>query len=129
MEKLWNDFKAFAVKGNLVDVAVGLVLALAFTAVITSLLDDIFWPIIGGIVSDRSFTSLTFNFLGAEVRYGNFINSVIYFVMIAVILFIAVTGYSKLRDRDVTTKPCPYCISAIPLAATRCPNCTSQLAE
>lgn len=127
MGKLWDDFKAFTVKGNLVEIAVGLVLALAFTTVVTSLLDDIFWPIIGGILSDRSFAALTFDFLGAEVRYGNFINSVIYFFMVALILFAVIMGYDQLRQKDVTTKSCPFCVSTIPLAATRCPNCTSQL--
>ena len=127
MEKLWNDFKAFAVKGNLVDLAVAFILALAFTAVLMSFLDDIIWPILGGIVSDKSFASLTFDFLGADVRYGNFMTEVIYFFLIALILFVVVMGYDRLKSADVTTKSCPYCHSTIPIAATRCPNCTSQL--
>ena len=129
MENLWKEFKAFAIKGNLVDLAVALILALAFTAVVTSFLDDIIWPIIGGIVSDKSFANLTFDFLGADVRYGNFITEVIYFFMVALILFGVVMAYNQLRTKDTTTKKCPYCASSIPLAATRCPNCTSQLEE
>jgi large conductance mechanosensitive channel len=129
MANVWQEFKAFALKGNLVDLAVALILALAFTAVITSLLDDIFMPIIGGIVSDRSFANLTFSFLGADVRYGSFITAVIYFLLVALILFGVVMAYNQVRRTDVTTKSCPYCLSSIPLAATRCPHCTSQLAE
>ena len=127
MDNLWKDFKAFAIKGNLVDLAVALILALAFTAIINSFLNDIIWPIIGGIVSDRSFASLTFDFLGADVRYGNFMTQVVYFFMVAFILFLVVMGYNRLRSTDVTTKACPYCVTTIPLAATRCPNCTSDL--
>ena len=129
MDNLWKEFKAFAIKGNLVDIAVAFILALAFTAVVTSFLDDIIWPIIGGIVSDKSFESLTFDFLGADVRYGNFITEIIYFMMIALVLFGIVMGYNQIRNKDTTTKKCPYCASSIPLAATRCPNCTSQLEE
>ncbi len=99
----------------------------AFIAVLTSFLDDIISPIIGGIVSDRSFAALTFEFLGADVRYGNFLTEVIYFLMIAIILFALVTAYSRFRETEISTKRCPYCGTDIPLAASRCPNCTSQL--
>ncbi|CAN5787214.1 large conductance mechanosensitive channel protein MscL [soil metagenome] len=129
MEDLWRGFKAFAIKGNLVDLAVAFILALAFIAVLTSFLDDIIWPIIGGIVSDRSFAALTFEFLGADVRYGNFLTEIIYFLMIAIILFAVVTAYSRFREAEITTKRCPYCVTEIPLAASRCPNCTSPLEE
>lgn len=127
MENLWREFKAFAIKGNLVDLAVALILALAFTAVLTSFLDDIIWPIIGGIVSNRSFASLTFDFLGADVRYGSFISSVIYFLLVALILFAVVMLYNRFRQTEVVTKSCPFCVTDIPIRATRCPNCTSQL--
>ena len=127
MENLWREFKAFAIKGNLVDLAVALILALAFTAVLTSFLDDIIWPIIGGIVSNRSFASLTFDFLGADVRYGSFISAVIYFLLVALILFAVVMLYNRFRQTEVVTKSCPYCVTDIPIRATRCPNCTSQL--
>jgi large conductance mechanosensitive channel len=127
MENVWREFKDFALKGNLVDLAVAFILALAFTAVLASLLNDIFMPIIGGIVSDRSFANLDFDFLGASVRYGNFITEVIYFLLVALILFGVVMAYNQVRRVDVTTKNCPYCLSAVPLAATRCPHCTSQL--
>jgi large conductance mechanosensitive channel len=127
VENVWNEFKAFALKGNLVDLAVAFILALAFTAVIASFMNDIIWPIIGGIVSDRSFASLTFGFLGAQVRYGSFITEVIYFFMIALILFGIVMGYNQLRRKEDLTKSCPYCFTAIAVQASRCPNCTSQL--
>lgn len=127
MENLWREFKDFAIKGNLIDLAVALILALAFTAVLNSFLDDIIWPIIGGIVSDQTFAGLTFEFLGADVRYGNFITQVIYFLLVALILFAIVTAYNRFRKTEVTTKSCPHCMTDIPLQATRCPNCTSQL--
>lgn len=127
MDNLWREFKAFALKGNLVDLAVALILALAFTTVITSLLDDIFMPIIGGIVSDKSFAALTFDFLGADVRYGSFITAVIYFLLVALILFGVVMAYNRVRQTEVVTKPCPFCLTDIPIRATRCPHCTTQL--
>lgn len=127
MQNLWRDFKAFAIKGNLVDLAVAIILALAFTIVLTSFLDDIIWPIIGGIVSDQTFAGLTFDFLGADVRYGNFITAVIYFLLVALILFGVVAGYNRVRSTEVVTKTCPFCVTDIPIRATRCPNCTSEL--
>ncbi len=126
MQNVWQDFKDFAIGGNLVQLAVAFVLGLAFTAVVTSLVNDIFMPIIGAIVSDKSFAALSFDIGGATVMYGNFLT-----VMVTFVLFLVVQGYNELRKHEaaapVDIKSCPYCLSDIPLAATRCPSCTSEL--
>lgn len=131
MEKIWQDFKDFAIGGNLVQLAVAFILGVSFTAVVTSLVNDIFMPIIGAIVSDKTFAALTFEIGGAQVLYGNFITVVLNFMLIAVVLFLVIQGYNEIRKREeaapVTTKSCPYCLSDIPLKASRCPSCTSQL--
>lgn len=130
MQDLWNEFKDFALKGNLVQLAVAFVLGLAFAAVVTSFVDDIIMPIVGAVVSDESFASLSFELGGVEILYGSFLTALFYFLVIALILFIIIKAYNELMDdEEVTTKACPYCTTAIPLAATRCPACTSELAE
>ncbi|HLT20865.1 MAG TPA: large conductance mechanosensitive channel protein MscL [Thermomicrobiales bacterium] len=130
MRDLWEEFKEFAIGGNLIQLAVAFVLGVAFAAVVTSLVDDIFMPIIGAIVSDDTFANLSFEVGGAEVRYGNFLTVLVNFLLIALILFIVIKGYNQLRREEeapVDTKPCPFCASTIPLAAVRCPHCTSEL--
>ncbi len=130
MEGLWKEFKEFAIGGNLVQIAVAFVLGVTFAAVITSLVDDIFMPIIGAIVSDQTFTALVLEVGGAEIRYGNFIAVMINFLLIALILFMVVQFYNQMKRRDegvVTIKLCPFCKTDIPLEASRCPNCTSEL--
>lgn len=130
MRNLWEEFKEFAIGGNLIQLAVAFVLGVAFAAVVTSLVDDIFMPIIGAIVSDKSFANLSFEVGGAEVRYGSFLTTLVNFLLIALIMFIVIKGYNQLRREEqapVDTKPCPFCASTIPLAAVRCPHCTSEL--
>lgn len=127
-----QEFKAFAFKGNLIDLAVAFILGLAFTAVVTSVVDDLLMPVIGAIVSDRDFAALTISVGGAEIRYGNFINTVVYFLIVAWILFLLIRTINRMQRPAAeapapNTKECPYCLSAIPLLATRCPNCTSQV--
>lgn len=131
MQALWQEFKDFAIGGNLVQLAVAFVLGIAFAAVVNSLVDDIFMPIIGAIVSDESFSNLSWNIGGAELRYGNFISVLITFLAVAFILFLVIKGYNELRKEEgaeeVATKSCPACATDIPLAARRCPNCTTEL--
>lgn len=127
-----QEFKAFAMKGNMIELAIAFILGVAFSAVVTSIVDDLLMPIIGAIVSDRDFSALTWEVGGAEVRYGNFINTVVMFLIIAWILFLIVRAVNRVQrpaaEAPENTKECPYCLSAIPLLATRCPNCTSELA-
>jgi large conductance mechanosensitive channel len=127
-----QEFKAFAFKGNLIDLAVAFILGVAFSAVVSSVVEDLFMPIIGAIVSDQSFANLTWTVGGAEIRYGNFINVLIYFLIVAWILFLLIRAVNRLQRPAAeapapNTKECPFCLSSVPLLATRCPNCTSQL--
>ncbi|HEX5165910.1 MAG TPA: large conductance mechanosensitive channel protein MscL [Thermomicrobiales bacterium] len=132
MTAIWNEFKAFAFKGNLIDLAIAFVLGVAFTAVITSLVNDIIMPIVGGIVSDKSFAGLTFEFLGVQVFYGNFLTALVYFLIVAWVLFMIIKAINRMQrpaaEEAPATRECPYCLSSIPRLARRCPNCTSEVA-
>ena len=150
---MWKEFKKFAFKGNVMDLAVGVMIGAAFGAIVTSLVNDICMPLIGLIFGDRSFDQL---FLvlkapeGADVstlekavesgaavlKYGSFLNAVINFLIIAIVIFIVVklinkaTSLTKKKEEEAPAKParvCPYCKSEIADDATRCPHCTSQL--
>lgn len=140
-----KEFKEFILRGNVVDLAIAVIIGAAFTAIVNSLVKDIFMPIIGYALGGVDFTSM-FIVLGggtyaslaaaqdagaATINYGVFINAIITFLLVALILFFVIKGINKLQKQPVpappNTKECPYCFSTIPLAATRCPNCTSQL--
>ena len=132
MAEIWKEFKAFAFKGNLIDLAIAFVLGAAFTVVITSLVNDIIMPIVGAVVSDESFASLTFEFLGVEILYGSFLTALVYFVIVAWVLFLIIKAINRMQrpaaDEAPATRECPYCLSSIPRLARRCPNCTSEVA-
>ena len=128
-----REFKAFALKGNLVELAVAFILGLAFSAVVTSLVNDIFMPIVGAVVSDESFANLTFEIAGVDILYGNFLTTVLYFLIVAWVLFLLVKAISQMQRPAAeapaqNTRECPFCLSAIPRLASRCPNCTSEVA-
>jgi len=136
MKKLWNEFKAFALKGNMIDLAIGMIIGSAFTAVVSSLVNDIFTPLIAAITGLTDFGSDFVIQLGAAtVNVGTFVSALINFFLMAVVVFAFVKGINKLRDlkkdepveEAPTKKTCPYCKSEIPIDATRCPHCTSQL--
>jgi large conductance mechanosensitive channel len=140
-----KEFKEFAMRGNVLDMAVGIIIGAAFGKIITSLVNDILMPPIGLILGKVDFSSLFFNISGtsyptlaaakaagaATINYGTFINSVIDFLIVTFVIFLLVrqvNRWSKPAPAPVsTTKDCPYCASAIPLKATRCPLCTSEL--
>jgi large conductance mechanosensitive channel len=130
-----NDFKQFLLRGNLVELAVAFVLGVAFAAVVTSLVEDIITPIIAAIGGEPDFSGLTFTVNDSEFRYGEFINSVISFVVIATaVFFLVVRPVNALMARRKTEPPvdedvrkCPECLSEVPSAATRCPFCTAQI--
>jgi len=147
---VWNDFKAFIMRGNVVDLAVGVIIGAAFGAIVKSLVDDMLMPVIGLATGGIDFSS-HFVLLKAgsklappyntpaeakaagavTVNYGSFINSVLTFLIIAFCVFLLVRAVAKLYHAPVAppnTKSCPFCTKAIPLAAKRCPECTSQLA-
>ena len=134
MKKFLNEFKTFAMKGNVIDMAVGIIIGAAFTAIVTSLVDDILSPLIGLLVK-VDFNDLSVNIAGVDLRYGAFIMAVINFLIVAFALFVLVKtlntagtlGRSKEPEAEPETKECPYCRSEISVKATRCPHCTSQL--
>lgn len=141
-----KEFKEFIQKGNAIQLAIGFVMGAAFTAIVTSLVNDLIMPILGLVLGGADFSNKFIAMDGgdyatlveaqeagaATLAYGNFINAIISFVIIAFILFLIVKGLNSMRkaeeaEEEVTTKECPHCLSQVPLAATRCPQCTSQL--
>jgi large conductance mechanosensitive channel len=124
-----KEFRDFAVKGNLVEVAVAFILGLAFAALITATVDFLLTPIIAAIFGKPSFASLQFTINGAVFHYGAWLNAVITFVLTAFALFLVIRAYNRTREpaSPAPVKDCPFCLSSIPDAATRCPACTSEL--
>ena len=124
-----SGFRDFIMRGNVIDLAVALVIALAFAAVLTSFTGDILTPLLG-LIGVPDFSSLTLTVGSAEVRYGAFLNALIAFVlMAAVIYFFVVKPMERVKGPgEVTTKECTECTSEIPLAARRCPMCTAPQA-
>jgi large conductance mechanosensitive channel len=140
-----KEFKEFALRGSLLDMAIGIILGAAFGSVVTSLVNDILMPPLGLLLGRVNFSNLFINLSGGEyaslaeaqaagaatINYGVFINSVINFLLVAFAVFLLIKQVNRLRRAEAppppTTKECPFCCSAIPLAATRCPACTSEL--
>jgi large conductance mechanosensitive channel len=131
--KLLTGFKKFLLRGNVVDLAVAIVVGTAFTAVVKALVSDLITPIIAAIFGKPDFAALAFTINGSRFAYGDFINNVITFLSVAAaVFFFVVTPINALMARrakeDPDTKECPECTSAIPIRARRCPLCTSELA-
>ena len=141
MRKFIEEFKKFITRGNVMDLAVGVIIGGAFTSIVTSLNEDIIMPVLaifGGV--DFSYLSVTLG-LGENapvLHYGNFITAVINFLITALVIFIMIKAINTLSERLIkkeetegeapSTKVCPYCKSEIAVDATRCPHCTSELA-
>ncbi len=131
-----KDFKEFLLRGNLVDMAVGIVIGLAFAAVITALVADLITPLIAAIGGNPDFSSLSFTINNSHFLYGDFINALITFIVIAaVIFFLVVKPVNALVARrqveapvDTDVRPCPECLSEIPKAARRCAYCSAEVA-
>ena len=131
-----KDFKEFLLRGNLVEMAVGIVIGLAFAAVITALVADLLTPLIAAIAGKQDFSGLTFTINKSHFLYGAFLNALIAFITIAaVVYFFVVKPVNALFDRRrteppvaATTRPCPECLSEIPVAARRCAFCTATVA-
>jgi len=129
---MFKGFRDFLMRGNILDLAVAVVIGAAFGAVVTSLVADVITPLIGAIGGNPDFSSLT---LG-PILIGNFINALLSFIIVALIIyFVVVVPMNRLMERmkpatppvAPTTRPCPECLSEIPLAATRCAFCTAQV--
>ena len=134
LKKIMKEFKDFALKGNVMNLAVGVLIGGAFQGVVTSLTTNILSPIIG-VFAGQNFDDLSLTFLGVTLTYGAFITSVINFFIMAFVIFLLVKamnalgniGKKKPEKAEPTTKKCTYCTSEIAIAATRCPHCTSEL--
>jgi large conductance mechanosensitive channel len=142
-----KEFKEFAMKGNVLDMAIGIIIGAAFGKIVSSLVGDVIMPPIGLLLGRLDFTNLYINLSGqhyaslsqakaagaATINYGLFLNTLIDFVIVAFAIFLLVRQVNKLRRQSEpapavpTTKECPYCLSVIPIKAIRCPHCTSEL--
>lgn len=134
MKSLVEEFRTFLLRGNVIDLAVAVVIGAAFGAIVTSLVDNIITPIIGAIGGQPDFSGLTFTINYSVFRYGAFLNALISFLIIAaVIFFLVVKPMNAMLARvtpkvdDVEPSVCPHCLSNIPDEATRCPQCTTWL--
>lgn len=127
--KIIKEFKEFISKGNVIDMAVGVIIGGAFTAIVTSLVQDILTPIITAFTKDIKFAELQWK----GIMYGNFINAVITFLLTAIVIFSLIKAINKMKREKPeepaapTTKVCPYCKSEIDIEATKCPHCTSDV--
>lgn len=127
-----KGFRDFILRGNVVDLAVAVVIAGAFGAVVASFVADILTPLLG-LIGVPDFSTLSVTVGSAELRFGVFLNTLITFVLIAAAIYFVVVKPKEAYDarraeaEEATTKSCPHCATEIPIAANRCPNCTSQL--
>jgi large conductance mechanosensitive channel len=146
MRSFAQEFKEFISRGNVIDLAVGIIIGTAFTKIVDSLVADIIMPPIGLLIGNVDFSSLFINLSGtavtsiadakakgvATLNYGLFINTIIQFVIVALAIFMLLKVINRLRREkpaEPDKKDCPYCFSSIPIKAVRCPNCTSELAQ
>jgi large conductance mechanosensitive channel len=129
-----KDFKDFLLRGNLLDLAVAVVIGVAFTALVNALVKDLVTPLIAAIVGKPSFDNLSFTINGSQFSYGAFFNALLSFILIAaVVFFLVIKPVNHLMDRlgltpkEDPVRECPDCLSKVPAGATRCAYCTSQL--
>ena len=144
---MWREFRDFAMRGNVIDLAIAVVIGGAFGKIVTSFVNDVLMPPIGLVLGRVDFTNLFINLSGqpyasleeaqaagaATINYGVFLNTVLDFIIVAFVVFLFVRQVNRMKREEEappaepTTKECPYCFSEIPLKATRCPHCTSEL--
>lgn len=129
---MFKEFKEFISRGNVIDMAIGLVMGSAFTAIVTAVVDNILMPIITGLTAGVNYEDLVVSVGGADLKVGAVINAIITFLIISLFMFSIVKTLNKMhKEEEVveepTTKVCPHCMTEIPIGATRCPNCTSKL--
>jgi large conductance mechanosensitive channel len=144
---MWQEFKAFVLRGNVIDLAVGIIIGAAFSGIINSLVKDILMPPVGLLMGGVDFSNLFFALNGQAypslaaaqeagaptINYGLFLNTIINFLIVALAMFILIKQVNRLMrakpkpEETPTTKDCPFCMSTIHIKATRCPECTSEL--
>jgi large conductance mechanosensitive channel len=123
-----KEFRDFVTRGNLIELAVALILALAFAAVVAAFTNVVLSFVAAIFGGDVTFDNLTFSVNGTPIPYGAFLTALFTFVVVAFILFLVVKAYNAWKkSAEATVKTCPFCATDIPLAATRCPHCTSEL--
>ena len=141
MKKFFEEFKKFISRGNVMDMAVGVIIGGAFTAIVNSLVNDIFMPVLSLITGGFEIAGMSVSFgvgdNAATLNYGAFLSAVINFLLIALVIFCIIKAMNTAKDKMLkkqeeeapapTTKKCPYCMSEIDIQATRCPHCTSEL--
>ena len=135
MKNFWNDFKAFALKGNVVSMAIGIIIGSAFTAVVNGLVNSIIMPLLSLLTGKMDYTTMVWMIGETEIPYGAFLQAVINFVIIALVLFTVTRAIAKATPKKEEPAPepapeprkCPYCKMEIAEDATRCPHCTSEL--
>lgn len=141
MRKFFEEFKKFISRGNVMDMAVGVIIGGAFTAIVNSLVNDIFMPLLSLITGGFDIAGMSVSFgvgdNAATLNYGAFLSAVMNFLLIALVIFCIIKAMNTAKDKMLkkpeeeapapTTKKCPYCMSEIDIHATRCPHCTSEL--
>lgn len=143
---MFKEFKEFAVRGNVLDLAIGVIIGAAFGKIVTSLVDDVIMPPLGMLLGPVDFSNRFVSLTGKHydslaqakaagaptINYGLFFNAVITFLIVAFVVFLIVRAVNRMRRGEETAPPvvkeCQYCLSSIPIKASRCPHCTSQLA-
>ena len=129
-----KEFKDFAMRGNVLDLAIAVIIGGAFGKIIASLVNDVLMPLIGLILGGLNFSGLAVTVDGAVIMYGSFIQAIVDFIIVAFVIFMLVRTMNSMKKKEPiatpaapTTKECSHCFSTISIKATRCPNCTSQL--
>ncbi len=143
--KVLKEFREFAMRGNVLDMAIGIIIGTAFGKIITSFVNDILMPPIGLLMGRVDFANLFINLSpqryqrladakaagAATINYGLFLNTIIDFIIVAFVIFLLIRQVNRFKKKEEpavpSTKDCPYCLSAVPVKATRCPHCTSDL--
>ncbi|GMV35148.1 MAG: large conductance mechanosensitive channel protein MscL [Chloroflexi bacterium] len=128
---MFKEFKEFVMRGNVLDLAVGVIIGGAFGKIVGSLVNDILMPLIGLLMGGINFGELSVTVGAAQIKWGLFVQSIIDFLIIAFVIFLIVKSANRMKKApppaDPTTKDCPHCFSVISIKAARCPNCTSEL--
>ena len=129
-----KEFKEFVMRGNVLDLAVAVIIGAAFGKIISSLVNDILMPLIGLLLGGINFAGLSFTVGDAVVTWGNFVQAIVDFLIVAWVIFMIIKSVNATKKKEEpappaepTTKDCPYCFTTISIKATRCPNCTSEL--
>ena len=137
MKKFFKEFKEFALKGNVMDLAIGMIIGAAFTAIVTSLVNDVIMPLLSLITAGYlDFSHIVLHVNNVDINFGALLTAIVTFICIALVLFLMIKVIDKVKEAAKkeeeaapTVKECPFCKSEIPLMASRCPHCTSELPE